>query len=60
MSFRYGDLLSLAIGLSLLCSKYSPLCFLAFPQFSAYYAYFCAFWIHIMLKCICVFLQGMR
>ena len=32
-----------AIGLSLLCSKICSLCFLAFPQFSAYYACFYAF-----------------
>ena len=31
------------IGLSLLCSKICSLCFLAFPQFSAYYARFLCF-----------------
>ena len=33
----------LVLGLSLLCSKICSLCFLAFPQFSAYYAHFYAF-----------------
>ena len=34
---------NIPLGLSLLCSKICLLCFLAFPQFSAYYACFYAF-----------------
>ena len=37
------------LGLSLLCSKIFLLCFWAFPQFFAYYAYFYAFQMCIML-----------
>ena len=37
------------LGLSLLCSKICLLCFLEFPQFSAYYACFYAFQKCIML-----------
>ena len=37
------------VGLSLLYSKICSLCFLAFPQLSAYYAHFYAFQVCIML-----------
>ena len=43
------------VGLSLLCSKICLLCFLAFHQFSAYYACFYAFQKCIMLLFWCVF-----
>ena len=38
-----------SLRLSLLCSKIYLLCFLAFPQFFAYYAGFYAFQMCIML-----------
>ena len=37
-----------ALGSSLLCFLFCPLCFLAFLYFSAYYAYFYVFHICIM------------
>ena len=52
--FTLISLRNTVLGLSLLCSKICLLCFLAFSQFSTYYACFYAFQKYIMLL-FCVF-----
>ena len=55
--FTLNREIPLLVGLSLLCFKIRLICFLAFPQISAYYASFYAFHKCIMLSFYAFFVQ---